>query len=116
MKKSNILIISAFFLAFIWIVLIGCLGASAIKNHLQGKDPYFATTHQQYLESMKKNFPAPVSELCISGEGTAILNILPGNELTVLAHPKTWNCIYTDLKNGKSMISFKKLLDYKDSM
>ena len=114
MKKSNIFLVSAIFLAFIWIFLIGWFGASAINNYLQGKDPYFARTHQQYLESNKKSFPVPVSELCISGEGTAILTILPGNELTILAHPKTWNCIYKELKKGKSMISFKKLMEYND--
>jgi hypothetical protein len=114
MKKSNILLVSAFFLAFTWIILIGCLAASEIKNHLQGKEPCFARTHQQYLESRKKIFPVPVSELCISVEGMAVITILAGKELTVLAHPKTWNCIYTDLKNGKSMIIFKRLMEYND--
>jgi hypothetical protein len=114
MKKSNIFLVSAFCLAFCWTVLIGWLAASAINNYVHGKDPYFAHTHSQYLESKKKIFPLPLSELCISGEGTAIITILPGKELTVLSDPKIWNCVYTDLKNGKSMISFKKLKEYSD--
>jgi hypothetical protein len=114
MKKSNILLISAFVLAFFWTLLIGWFAASAINNYLQGKDPYFARTHSQYLESKKKSFPIPVNELCISGEGTAIITIVPGKELTILSEPRIWNYVYTDLKNGKSMISFKKLLEYND--
>ncbi len=109
MKKSNIFLVSAFCLAFCWTLLIGWFAASAINNYRQGKDPYFARSHHQYLESKKKSFPLPVRELCISGEGTMILTILPGKELSVLSHPRIWDCFYTDLKNGKSLISFKKL-------
>jgi hypothetical protein len=114
MKKSNIFLVSAIFLAFCWTLLIGWFASSAINNYLQGKDPYFARSHRQYLESHKKIFSLPVGELCISGEGTAIITILPGKELSVLSDPKIWNCVYTDLKNGKSMISFKKLIEYND--
>jgi hypothetical protein len=114
MKKSNIFLISAFSLAFCWTLLIGWFAASAINNYVHGKDPYFARTHRQYLESRKKIFPLPASELVISGEGTMILTILPGKKLTVLSAHRIWNCVYTDLKNGKSMISFKKLKEYCD--
>ena len=114
MKKSNIILISAFFLAIFWTLLIGWFAASAINNYLKGKDPYFTRTHSQYMESKKKNFPVPVNELCISGEGTAIINIIPGKELTVLSEPRIWSCVYTDLGNGKSMITFKKLTEYDD--
>ena len=112
MKKSNILLISAFFLALCWSLLIGWFAASAINNYIQGKDPYFARSQHQYLENHKKSFPLPKGELCISGEGTMILSILPGKQLDVLSDPRNWNCVYTDLKNGKSMISFKKLREY----
>ena len=114
MKKSNIFLVSAIFLAFCWTLLIGWFAASAINNFLEGKDPYFARTHRQYMESLKKSFPIPVRELCISGEGTLTITILPGNKLTVLSEPRIWNCVYTDLNNGKSLISFKKLLEYND--
>jgi hypothetical protein len=114
MKKSNIFLVSAIFLAFIWTLLIGWFAASAINNYLQGKDPYFARTHTQYMESRKKNFPVPANELSISGEGTAMITILPGKELTMLSEPRIWNFVYTDLGNGKSMITFKKLSEYKD--
>jgi len=114
MKKSNILLLSAFFLAFFWTLLIGWFAASAINNFLQGKDPYFARTHHQYMESKKRIFPLPVSELCISGDGATIITILPGKELAVLSEPRIWNCVYTDMKNGKSMISLTKQIEYND--
>ena len=116
MKKSNIFLIIAFSLAFCWILLISWFASSAINNYLHGKDPYFALTHSQYLESHKKIFPLPENELCVSGEGTAIMTIMPGKKLTVLANPKIWNCIYKDLKNGNSMISLKKLEEYNDTV
>jgi hypothetical protein len=114
MKKSNIFLVSAIFLAFVWTLLIGWFAASAINNYLQGKDPYFSRTISQYMESKKKSFPVPVSELCISGDGDMIITILSGKELAVLSEPRIWNCVYTDLKNGKSMISFDKQLEYND--
>jgi hypothetical protein len=114
MKKSNILLLSAIGLAFCWTLLIGWFASYAINNYLQGKDPYFAHTHSQYLESHKKIFPLPEGELCISSEGTAILTILPGKELCVLSSPKYYSCVYSDLKNGKSMISFKNRLGFND--
>ncbi|TRZ73555.1 MAG: hypothetical protein D4R97_04960 [Bacteroidetes bacterium] len=114
MKKSNIILVSAIGLAFCWTILIGWFASSAINNHIQKKDPYFARSHRQYMENRKKIFPAPVRELLISGNGSAIINILPGKELCVLSHPSLWICDYTDLKNGKAMISFKKLIPYSD--
>ncbi|MCX6285491.1 MAG: hypothetical protein NTY96_00055 [Bacteroidetes bacterium] len=114
MKKSNILLVSAIGLAFCWTILIGWFAASAINNHIQNKDPYFARSHRQYLESNKKIFPLPVSELSISSEGTAIITILPGKELCVLSSPKYYSCVYSDLKNGKSMISFKSQTGFND--
>ena len=114
MKKSNILIASASGLAICWILLIGWFAASAINNYRQGKDPVFARSHSQYLESKKKTFPVPVKELIISGSGDEILTIVAGKEFSVLAHPRVWNCTYTDLKNGKGMIQFKKQMDYDE--
>jgi hypothetical protein len=112
MKKSNICLISAICLAFFWTLLIGWFASSAINNYLQGKDSYFARTHSQYLESHRKIFPLPVGELCISGDGTAIITILPGKELYVLANPKIWDCVWSDLKNGKATISLKNLTEF----
>jgi hypothetical protein len=114
MKKSSIFLVSAILLAFLWTLLIGWFASSAINNYLEGKDPIFARTHRQYMESKKKSFPVPVSELSISGEGTAIITILPGKELAVLSEPRIWNCVYTDKKNGKSTISLTKQSDYND--
>jgi hypothetical protein len=114
MKKSNIFLVSAILLAFIWTLLIGWFGASAINNYLKGKDPVFARTHRQYMESKKKCFPLPVSELSVSGDGTAIITILPGRELAVLSEPRIWNCVYTDQKNGKAMIILTKQNEYND--
>jgi hypothetical protein len=114
MKKSNIILVSAIFMAFVWTLLIGWFAASAINNYLQGKDPYFARTYSQNMESKKKNFPVPANELCISGEGTAMITILPGKELTILSEPRIWNFVCTDLGNGKSKITFKKLSEYND--
>jgi hypothetical protein len=113
MKKSNIFLVSALCLAICWTLLIGWFAASAINNYLQGKSPYFARSHSQYLESHKKSFPIPVNELFISGEGTVVITILPGKDLTVLSSPRIWNCAFTDLKNGRSMITFKKLKEYE---
>jgi hypothetical protein len=114
MKKSNIFLVIAIFLAIIWTLLIGWFGASAINNSLKGKDPIFARSHRQYMESKKKCFPLPASELRISGDGATIITILPGKELAVLSEPRIMNCVYTDLKNGKSMISLTKLIEYND--
>jgi hypothetical protein len=113
MKKSNILMTSASGIAIFWIMLIGWFAASAINNYRQGKDPVFARSHSQYLESKKKTFPVPVKELIISGAGDEILTIVAGKELSVLAHPREWDCTYTDLKNGTGMIRFKRLMDYE---
>jgi len=109
MKKSNIVILGAFLMAICWSILIGWFAASAINNYQQGKDPYFARSHSQYLESKKKSFPVPVSELCISGDGVAILKIIQGKQLAILSDPRTWSCVQSNLKNGRSMISLKRL-------
>ncbi len=114
MKKSNIFVLSAFCLAFLWIILIGLFAAAAINNYRNGKDPYFARSYSKYLDSRKKTFPVPSSELLISGNGTTLLTILPGKELSVLCHPRLWRCSYIDFKNGKSMISLIKLQDNND--
>ena len=114
MKKSNILIACASGLAFCWILLIGWFAASAINNYRQGKDPVFARSRSQYMESRKKTFPVPVKELIISGAGNEILTIVAGKEFSVLAHPRVWDCTYTDLKNGTGMIRFTKLTDYEE--
>jgi len=114
MKKSNILLVSTIGLAVCWTILIGWFASYAINNYLKGKDPYFARTHRQFLESSKKTFPMPVNELSVSGEGAAIITILPGNELCVLANPKFTGCAYSDLKNGKALISLKNLMEYND--
>ena len=109
MKKSNIILVITFSVAIIWILLIGWFAASAINNYRQGKDPYFARSHQQFLESRKKLFAVPVKELLISAEGSMTLTILAGKELAVLSHPRIWDCKYTAMENGKAMISFTKL-------
>jgi hypothetical protein len=114
MQKSNILIACASGLALCWILLIGWFAASAINNYRQGKDPVFARSHSQYMESKRKTFPVPVKELIISGTGDEILTIVAGTEFSVLAHPRVWDCNYTDLKNGKGIIRFKRQSDYDD--
>jgi hypothetical protein len=111
MKKSNVLIISACLIAILLIVIIEFLGAASINNYLKGKDPYYARTYKQWAESHKKIFPRPSKELIISGEITTNIIIIPGQELAFLSNPKFWDCRYTDLKNGKSVIRIKKLLD-----
>lgn len=112
MKKSNILLISAIILAFFWTLLIGWFASYAINNYLQGKDPYFARTHRQYMESSKKTFPPPLSELSVTGEGTVILTILPGKELCILSDSRFCKVVYSDLKNGKALISFTRMVDF----
>jgi hypothetical protein len=114
MKKSNVILISASILAISWTVLIGWLGASTIKNYLHGKELVFAHSHTQFLESKKKTFPVPSLELNITADETTLLTIIPGNTLSVLAHPRLWNCVYTDLKNGKSRISLTRITEYPD--
>jgi len=109
MKKSNIFLISAFGVAFIWTVLIGLFAASAINSDLQGKESSFARSHTRYLDVHKKTFATPKNELLISGDGKISFTILPGKEFTVLSNPKEWNCEYTDLKNGQSLMRFKLL-------
>jgi hypothetical protein len=114
MKKSNIYMIGASTLALCWIILIGWFAASAINNYRQGKDPVFAHTLRQYLESRKKTFPVPVKELLISGSGDEYLTIAAGKEFSFLAHPRVWDCTYTDMKNGKGIIRFTRLRDDKE--
>jgi hypothetical protein len=114
MKKSNVLITVASAFAFCWILLIGWFAASAINCHIHGKDSVFAHTRSQFLESRKKTFPAPARELIISGTGNETLTIVAGSELSVLAHPRVWDCSYSDLKNGKGVIRFRKLTDYDE--
>jgi len=109
MKKSNIFLIIACCLALCWTLLIGWFAASAINNYRQGKDPYFARTHQQYLESKKKIFSEPGKEVHISGDDNIILDIRPGKQLTVLANPRIWDCVCTYLKNGTPVIKFTNL-------
>lgn len=116
MKKSNIFITGASTLAFFWIILIGWFAASAINNYRQGKDPVFARTRSQYLESRRKTFPVPGKELIISGMGDEDLTIVAGSEFSFLAHPRVWDCNYTDLKNGKGIIRFTRLRDDKASI
>jgi len=105
MKKSNIFLTSALCLALCWSLLSGWFAASAINNYRNGKDPYYARTFQHYLESQKKRLPIPAKELCVSGNGTAVITILPGKELTVISEPWIMIGVSNDLKNGKSMIT-----------
>jgi hypothetical protein len=112
MKKSNIVLVSAICLSTCWILLVGWFGASAINNYLEGNEPVFARTHEQYLDSHKVCFPTPLTELVLSAEGTAAVTILPGKELAVLLNPKLWSCVFADLGNGKARISLVKRLDH----
>jgi hypothetical protein len=91
MKKSNILIACASGLALCSILLIGWFAATAINNYRQGKDPFFARSYSQYEE----------------------MTITAGKEFSFLAFPRVWDCTYTDLKNGKGIIRFIRLSDYK---
>jgi len=116
MKKSNIILIFAFGVAFIWTVLIGLFAASAINNDIQGKESFFARSHTRYLDVHKRTFPMPANELLISGDGKISFTILPGKELTVLSNPKEWNCEYIILKNGQSLMRFKLLNEYDDKV
>ncbi len=112
MKKSNILIIGATLIALTWTVIIGWLAASTINNYLERRNLHYARSYTQIMESHKKTFPAPASELFLSAEGTAFLSIMPGKELAVKTDKRVWDISYTDLKNGESMIQFKKLIYY----
>ena len=112
MKKSNILLASASVLAIIWILLIGWFASAAIINYSQGKEPIYAHTHSQYLQVHKKSFNIPLKELFISGDINMNITFKPGKELTVLSDPRKWDCVYSDLHNGKSMISFKNRYDH----
>lgn len=114
MKKSNVLIACASGLALCSILLVGWFAATAINNYKQGKDPFFARSYSQYLESKKKTFPAPVKELIISGAGDEELTITAGKVFSFLAFPRDWDCTYTDLKNGKGIIRFIRLSEYKE--
>ena len=109
MKKSNIFLLTATGLVVCWSMFIGFLAASTIRNYVKGKDFYFTTSQHQYLEKNKKIFPVPSRELIISGDGNTIITILPGRKLTVLSSPRMWNCVFTNLEAGKSMIRFQKL-------
>ncbi|MDP4282537.1 MAG: hypothetical protein Q8867_10375 [Bacteroidota bacterium] len=111
MKKSNIFLIAALMIACFWVVLIGVLAAKSINNYRAGKDPYYAHTGSQYLEKHKIKFPVPERELILSGDN-ASLNVKPGKELAIETDPRTWQFILTDLKNGRSEISFKRFNNY----
>jgi hypothetical protein len=93
-------------------MFIGFMAASTIRNYMKGKDFYFTTSQHQYLEKNKKVFPMPSRELVISGDGNTIITILPGRKLTVLSSPRMWDCVFTKLEAGKSLIRFQKLNNY----
>jgi hypothetical protein len=116
MKKSNIILLSATAIAIIWILIIGWFAASAIRNYIHGKDPHFARTHQQFLESRRKCFLAPTRELVLFGDSNTMLSVRPGKELAVLAHPRIWDVAYTDLGKGISMIRLHKRNEENDNV
>ena len=116
MKKSTVFLAIAIGLAICWSLIIGVMAASTLNSYMKGKSSSYARSDREYLESKKKTFPTPINELFISGEGTLDLKIVPGKELTVLAHPKVWNSNYIDLKNGKAIIRFNIIQKYPNSV
>lgn len=114
MKKSHIFIIAALTLACFWVIIIGVFAAKSVNNYREGKDPRYAHTQSQYLESHKMKFPVPAKELILTGDGDTWLNIRSGNLLTIETDPRMWKILFTDHKDGRSEIRFKKLNDYND--
>ena len=114
MKKSNILIAAAVIIASIWIILICWFCAATIKQYLKGKELTFARSQSQYKESQRKRFPTPSDEFIITGDGTTSLKITPGKTVSVISNKHVFNCNYSDLKNGKSKISFTRLYEYNE--
>ncbi len=113
MKKSNIVLSVAATIALVWTILICWFCAASINRYRDGKELIFARSYKQYLESQSKTFPAPSNELIISGDGTTPVEITQGKELSVIANNKVLTYTCSDLKDGKSKISFISLYDHK---
>jgi hypothetical protein len=114
MKKSNIVIAAAAITALVATILICWFCAASINHYREGKELIFAKSYKQYREAQRRTFPTPSNELIISGDGTTIVKITQGKELSVIANKKLLTCTFSDLRNGKSKISFGRLNDYNE--
>jgi len=112
MKKSTVFLTIAVLMAFTWSILICWFCAASINNYRKGKALIFAKSYTRDLEDQRKRFPSPSDEFIISGDGATSLVITQGKELTVLSNKHVFTCSYSDLKNGKSKVSFSRL--FKD--
>jgi hypothetical protein len=116
MKKSNIVLTIAATIGLIWTILICWFCADSINRYRDGKELIFARSHKQYLESQKKFFPITSKEIVISGDGTTIIDISQGKELSVIANQKVISCTWSDLGNERSKITLGKLYDYNETV
>jgi hypothetical protein len=116
MKKSNIVLTIAATIGLIWTILICWFYADSINRYRNGKELIFARSDKQYLESQKKIFPITSKEVIISGDGTTVVDISQGKELSVIANKKVISCTWSDLGNDRSKITLGKLYDYNETV
>ena len=109
MKKSNLIIIIAFPITIIWTLLLGWFGSSAINTIRAGKNSPFAVSElQKYAHQLPKG-SSPVKELQISGDRTAVVTIIKGNEFSVNYNKSFRHYIRTNFKSGKFLLQIDSL-------
>ncbi len=108
MKKSKISLVGALFLATGWILIMGWMAASAINSYRQGRDTRFAMG-RQIPEIRKMSYPVPVTGLYIKGDGTTIIHMVAGTQLTVTTNATVWSCNWSDQGKGQSRLCLVKL-------
>jgi len=111
MKKSNIFIAVAGIITIIWTFMICWFCSATIKEYCEGKKLTFARSQSAYRENHRQKLATPSNELIINGDGTTMLKITQGKELSVIIDKHLFTCDYSDLKNGKGKITFTRLYE-----
>jgi hypothetical protein len=109
MKKSNLILVIAFSLTFIWTIILGLLGSSVIQDNKIGKESSFAVSHQKHAVLDIPGSSIPVNGLSVTGEGSVLLSITRGKELSLECRRAFWDYIKTSNRNGKILICINRL-------
>ncbi|MFZ4522276.1 MAG: GIN domain-containing protein [Bacteroidales bacterium] len=109
MKKSNIILLITFGLAFTWTLIVGGLGAAAINSFRQGHNSTYVFTSDEHSQVVIRPSSAPIKELRITGDRSVLIILKTGPEFTVdcMRHDKNYITVIN--QDGIATIRVEKL-------
>ena len=114
MKKSNIILLATFGLAFTWTLFVGGLGAAAINNFLQGHFSTYVFTSDEHKMVDIPSSLATIKELRIVDNRSAIIILRTGTKFSVDCMRRNRSYIKVTNQNGIATIQVEKLPNKSD--